>query len=97
MSCSSPLPQRLPGPKKGEKSEQTSEKMKTSQGKSDVKVSNNMLALSDIDEASIDEVIFNLIELRNLRRPHLPPLSQPLRGNLTVIPPPDPSVPPKRG
>lgn len=53
--------------------------------------------MTDIDDASIDEVIFSLIELRNLRKSHLPPLMNPLRKNLTVIPPPGPAVPPKRG
>lgn len=54
-------------------------------------------AVSDVDEASIDEVIFNLIQLRNIRRPNLPPLVNPLRPNLTAIPPPDPTIPSKRG
>lgn len=54
-------------------------------------------SMTDIDDVSIDEVIFNLIELRNIRKVNLPPLINPLRKNLTVIPPPDPSVQPKRG
>lgn len=57
----------------------------------------NPVIASDINDASIDEILYNLIELRNARRPHVPRIPNPFRDNLTVIPPPDPSAPPKRG
>lgn len=50
----------------------------------------------DVD-TSVDEVIYNLIEVRNANRPDLPKLVNPLRGGLAVVPPPDPNIPPKRG
>jgi len=55
------------------------------------------VAATDIDDTSIDEVLYNLIEMRNTRRPHLPRIPNPFKSNLSVIPPPDPSVPSKRG
>jgi len=50
----------------------------------------------DVD-TSIDELIYNLVEVRNLNRPDLPKLVNPLRDGLAVVPPPDPNIPPKRG
>jgi len=49
----------------------------------------------DVD-TSVDEVIYNLIEVRNANRPDLPKLINPLKGGLAVVPPPDPNAPPKR-
>jgi len=57
----------------------------------------NPVTASEINDASIDEVLYNLTELRNVRRPHMPRTPNPFRDNLTIVPPPDPSVPPKRG
>jgi len=50
----------------------------------------------DVD-TSVDEVIYNLIEIRNANRPDLPRLINPLKGGLAVVPPPNPNIPPKRG
>lgn len=99
LSSSSPLPQRRPDPRSARKVQTSSESTRLQGKPTDIsnKAPVDLLSVSEVDDASIDEVIYNLIELRNLRRPHLPPLSQPLRNNLTVIPPPDPSIPPKRG
>jgi len=75
LSSFSPLPQRplrLPG---GATRDQLSSMTGGLQGGStsiDVKAPLDLVTLSEIDEASIDEIIFNLIELRNKRRPHLP-------------------------
>jgi len=54
-------------------------------------------SVENINEASIDELIHLLVDVRNLRRPDLPPLINPFRDNLTAVLPPDPSIPPKRG
>lgn len=94
-----PLPQRPPRDRKGPK--QGQQESNPRRGKSidfsKTEARYDASILSDVDETSIDEVIHNLIELRNMRRPHLPPLQNPLRDNLIVILPPDPSVLPKRG
>lgn len=94
-----PLPQRPLRPRSG--LEPLEPVMDVSKGKA-INVDSpapqfNMATVSDVDETSIDEVIFNLIEIRNVRRPHLPRLINPLKRNLSAVPPPDPSVPPKRG
>lgn len=53
---------------------------------------------TDLDvDTSIDEVIYNLIEVRNANRPDLPKLINPLKGGLAVVPPPDLNIPPKKG
>lgn len=54
-------------------------------------------SIGNIDEASIDELIHILVDVRNLRKPDLPPLINPFRDNLTAVLPPDPSIPPKKG
>lgn len=50
----------------------------------------------DVD-TSIDELIYNLVEVRNKNRPDLPKLTNLFKDGLAVVPPLDPSISPKRG
>lgn len=92
LEYSSPLPQRPPKlgmrPKPGQHEDK--DRRGKSHDSSKVESRFDVSMVSDVDDASVDEVIYSLIELRNARRPHLPPLINPLKGNLTVAPPPRP-------
>lgn len=91
-----PLPQRPRGPGAG--SEKGNRDVNRGKSIDSCKAVPRLNAtVSDVEDTPIDEVIYNLIELRNIHRPHLAPLRNPLEDNLAIIPPPDPSIPPKRG
>jgi len=98
MTCT-PLPQRSPRPTDGIRCLRLeAEELRGRSSEIHSALAHlDATSVGNIDEASIDELIHLLVDVRNLRRPDLPPLINPFKDNLSAVLPPDPSIPPRRG